>query len=157
MKIQTPVKQETAKVAVGVLILSAIMLLVFVAIGRFELSVLWGTAFGGGYAVLNFFMMALTVQQAAEKMNGVRLPAEEEQPEEDDDQPAAPKEELPQQKAARALVQRSYMLRMALTAVFAVVAVKTPAIHAVPAIIALFFPRMAITVQPLLQKFRKGE
>ena len=157
MKIQTPVKQETAKVAVGVLILSAIMLLVFVAIGRFEMSVLWGTVLGSGYAVLNFFLMALTVQQAAEKMNGVRLPAQEEQPDENDEQPEAPKEELPQQKAARSLVQRSYTLRLMMTAAVAILAVKAPVFHAVPAIIAMFFPRMTITTYPLLQKIRKGE
>lgn len=158
MKIQAPVRQETKKIAIGVAVLSLLMLLVFMVIGYFDLTVLWGTLLGGGFAVLNFFLMALTVQQAAEQMNGVTLPPEEETeeiPAENGvEQPV--KEELPQQKKARSMVQRSYMFRLGLTAVVAVLAVKSPLFHAVPAIIALFFPRIVITIQPLLQKIRKG-
>lgn len=158
MKIQAPVRQETKKIAIGVAVLSLLMLLVFTVIGYFDLTVLWGTLLGGGFAVLNFFLMALTVQQAAEQMNGVTLPPKEETeeiPAENGvEQPV--KEELPQQKKARSMVQRSYMFRLGLTAVVAVLAVKSPLFHAVPAIIALFFPRIVITIQPLLQKIRKG-
>ena len=82
MKVQAPVKTETRRIAVGVAVLSALMLIVFVLIGRFDWTVLWGTLLGGGYAVLNFFLMALTVQHAAEQMNGVTLPAEEEETQE---------------------------------------------------------------------------
>ena len=156
MKVQAPVKQETRKIAIGVFLLSVLMLLVFIVIGRFDLTVLWGTLLGGGYAVFNFFLMALTVQHAAEQMNGVTLPPlEEEQPAEGD----APqtKEELPQQKAARGIVKRSYYLRLVLTGAVAVLAVKATVFHAIPAIIALFFPRIVITAQPLLQKIKKGE
>ncbi|MBR5231260.1 MAG: ATP synthase subunit I [Clostridia bacterium] len=155
MKVQAPVKTETRRIAVGVAVLSALMLIVFVLIGRFDWTVLWGTLLGGGYAVLNFFLMALTVQHAAEQMNGVTLPAEEEETG-DETQPKQ-KEELPQQKMARSIVQRSYTLRLALTALVAVIAVKVPLFHAVPAIVAFFFPRIVITAQPLLQKLKKGE
>lgn len=154
MKIQAPVKQETKKIAVGVAILSAIMLIVFALIKRFDMTVLWGTLLGGGYAVLNFFFMAMSVQHAAEQMDGVTLPPEEETAE---GEAPAPKEELPQQKAARSIVQRSYTIRLVLTALVAILAVKSPVFHAVPAILALFFPRIVITALPLLQKIRKGE
>ena len=154
MKIQAPVRQETKKIAIGVTILSAVMLLVFVAIKRFEMSVLWGTLLGSGYAVLNFFAMAMTVQHAAEQMDGVTLPPEEDPVE---GETPAPKEELPQQKAARNIMQRSYTIRLVITAAVAILAVKCPVFHAVPAIIALFFPRIVITALPLLQKIRKGE
>lgn len=156
MKIQEAVKHETLKIAFGVAILSVIMLLVFAAIGRFDLTVLWGTLLGSGYAVLNFFLMAMTVQQAAEKMNGVTLPPEEEEIAQEENKEPEQKEELPQQKSARSLVQRSYYLRMAFTAAVAVAAVKLPVFNAVPAIIALFFPRIVITAQPLIEKVRKG-
>ena len=153
MKIQAPVKTETRRIAVGVAVLSALMLMVFALIGRFEMTVLWGTLLGGGYAVLNFFLMALTVQHAAEQMEGVRIPAEDEIDEET--QQPKPREELPQQKKARSIVQRSYSLRLVLTALVAIVAVKVTVFNAIPAIIALFFPRIVITLQPLLQKLRK--
>ena len=157
MKIQAPVKQETQKIAVGVIILSAIMLIVFALIKRFDMTVLWGTLLGSGFAVLNFFLMALTVQQAAEQMNGVTLPPEEESEEntEENDEIPPQREELPQQKRARSLVQRSYTFRLVLTAVVAILAVKLPVFHAVPAIIALFFPRVVITIHALLQKSGK--
>lgn len=158
MKIQGPVKQETKKIAVGVLVLSIVMLLVFAALGKFDMSVVYGTLFGSGFAVLNFFAMAMTVQEAAEQMNGVILPAEDDTPaEENGEIPSAPKEELPQQKKARSMIQRSYYIRMAATAVMAIVAVKAPIFNAVAAIAAQFFPRAVITVQPVLQRFRKGE
>lgn len=154
MKIQEPVRQETQKIAVGVAVLSAVMLIVFVLIGRFDMTVLWGTLLGGGYAVLNFFLMAMSVQHAAAQMDGVTLPPEEEPVE---GEAPAPKEELPQQKAARSIMQRSYTIRLVLTALVAILAVKSPVFHAVPAIAALFFPRIVIMALPLLQKIRKGE
>ena len=150
MKIQAPVRQETKKILVGEAVLCAVMLLVFILIKRFDLRVLWGTLLGGGYAVLNFFLMALTVQMAAAKMEGVRLPDDEF----DDEGNIKPREEVPEQKAARALVQRSYTLRMFITAAVAIIAVKVELFHAIPAIIALFFPRIVITVHSLLQKKR---
>jgi len=100
----------------------------------------------------------MTVQQAAEKMNGVHLPVEDEKTqdnEEESDKVQKP-EELPQQKAARALVQRSYMLRMLLTAAVIIVAIKISVFNAIPAVIALFFPRIVITMQPIMQRIRKG-
>lgn len=157
MKIQEPVKQETKKIAIGVAILSLLMVLVFVAIGHFDLTVLWGTLLGGGFAVLNFFLMALTVQQAAEQMNGVTLPPEETEGEEAEGEVPKKQEDFPQQKKIRGIVQKSYILRMVLMAVVAVAAVKLPVFNAVPAIIALFFPRIVITALPMIQKNQKGE
>lgn len=155
MKIQTPVKQETKKIAIGTAVLSLIMIAVFIAIGYFDMTVVWGTMLGAGFAVFNFFLMALTVQRAADQMNGVQLPAEEET--EAEMQNVQQKEELPEQKAARSIVQRSYYLRMALMAAVIVITVKMPVFNAIPAVIALFFPRVVITLQPLLQKMKKGE
>ena len=155
MKIQAPVKQETKKIAVGAAILSLVMIAVFIAIGYFDVTVVWGTLLGAGFAVFNFFLMAMTVQRAADQMNGVQLPAKEET--ETETQDAQKKEELPEQKAARSIVQRSYYLRMALMAVVIVIAVKMPVFNAIPTVIALFFPRIVITLQPLLQKMKKGE
>lgn len=158
MNIQTPVKRETQKIAVGVLILSVIMIIVFIAIKRFDMTVLWGTLLGGGFAVLNFFLMALTVQHAAEQMNGVTLPPEESVGEEEAQGEQPQKQEgFPQQKKIRGIVQKSYLLRMVLMAVVAVAAVKLPVFNAIPAIIALFFPRIVITVLPMIQKNQKGE
>ena len=155
MKIQDPVKQETKKIAIGVSVLSVVMILGYAALGRLNSAVVYGTLLGGGYAAFNFFLMAMTVQHAAEQMNGVRLPDEEETTAEEAS--AEQKEELPEQKAARGIVQKSYYLRLVLTAVVIVLAIKAPVFDAVPTVIAQFFPRIVITMQPVLQKIRKGE
>ena len=55
------VKKETARIAVGTLILSAVMELIFVLFNKWDLTVLWGNLLGTFTAVLNFFLMCLTV------------------------------------------------------------------------------------------------
>lgn len=162
MKIQPVVKKETLRVTVGVAILTALMIAVFILIGAFDMTVLWGGLLGGAFASLNFFLMALGVQVAAEKMNGVQLPPEPEI--EDEDNPPEPVPVDPEmekkaeegKKAAKRVVQKSYYGRMALTVGMAVLAVKAPMFNPIAALIPLLFPRAAVTVLPLLDKFRKG-
>lgn len=57
------VKRETFRIAFGTLILSAVMQLVFVIIKRWDMTVLWGNLLGAFVAVLNFFLMCLTVMR----------------------------------------------------------------------------------------------
>lgn len=157
MKVQAPVKQETSKIAIGVIILAVLMVIVFVVMGQFDLTVLWGTIYGSAYAVLNFFLMALTVQQAAEKMNGVHLPPEEEiedgtEADEKQEQPLSP-----EAQSGRRLMQTSYTLRMFLLIAVVVIALAVPFINALPAVIAMIFPRIVIFFEPFMQKFRKGD
>ncbi|MFQ9681202.1 MAG: hypothetical protein ACLRZH_14965 [Ruthenibacterium lactatiformans] len=58
MKIQEATKRETLHIAAGTLAFSAVMNGVFALLGRWDLTVLWGTLLGGGFAVLNFFCWA---------------------------------------------------------------------------------------------------
>jgi len=61
------VLRETAIVAIGELILSAIMVGVFAALGKFDLNVLL-SAFGGSLIMTgNHFFMAITVSLAADR------------------------------------------------------------------------------------------
>ena len=53
MKIQEATKRETLHIAAGTLAFSAVMNGVFALLGRWDLTVLWGTLLGGGFAVLN--------------------------------------------------------------------------------------------------------
>ena len=79
MKIQEATKRETLHIAAGTLAFSAVMNGVFALLGRWDLTVLWGTLLGGGFAVLNFFLLGLTVQEMAgdpnEKKGKLVLPA----------------------------------------------------------------------------------
>ena len=67
MKIQQAVKAETKRLALGVTVLTVLMLGVYLILGRMSVNVVLGGAWGSMVAVLNFFFMALTVQKAAEK------------------------------------------------------------------------------------------
>ena len=152
MTIQPAVKQETKKIAVGVCLMSALMVGVYLIIGKFSASALWGALLGAAFAVLNFFLMALSVQQAAEKMNGVRLPPEEEN-EDGGNAEAEEKTELtPQARQARRNMQLSYTGRMALLVAMAAIAYFAPGIDPVPALLAQLFPRLTIMIEGILMK-----
>ena len=148
MTIQPAVKQETLKIAVGTAILACVMVLVFVLAGRFDISVIWGALLGVASAVGNFFLMALSVQQAAERMNGAQvapLPAE------GDEEPPLSDEA----KQARQRMQLSYTGRMLLLAGIAIVAVLVPGINALACILCLLFPRMVIFAEGIFRKPKK--
>ena len=61
------VMKQTAVIAVGELLLSAVMVGVFVALGRFSMNVLWGALAGSLVMIGNHFFMAVTVSLAADK------------------------------------------------------------------------------------------
>lgn len=72
MKLQKAVKDETVFVALGSVILSAVMVIVFFVLHRvfpdrvpMDLPVVIGAVGGWAVAVGNFFLMALTVQKVA--------------------------------------------------------------------------------------------
>ena len=67
LKIDKTVRRETLFVAVYTVILSALMEAVFLLIGKWDYTVLLGNLLGAGGAVLNFFLMGLTVQSAVMK------------------------------------------------------------------------------------------
>ena len=61
------VLKETAIVAVGELLCSAIMVGVFAALGYFQFPVLWSALAGSLVMTANYFFMAITVNQAADR------------------------------------------------------------------------------------------
>lgn len=130
IKIEQAVKTETAHISVGVCIMSVIMLAVFVAIGHFDYTVLLGTLLGGGFAILNFFLMAMSVQRSVSQGDPEK---------------------------ARKITQRSYSRRLFLLAAVLIVGIKVPYFHWAATIIPLFFPRVTIFSMTLPIFGRKGE
>ena len=63
-KVDSTIIKETIFVASVTLVLSALMQSVFLIIGKWDYDVLLGNLLGGVAAVLNFFLMGLTVQWA---------------------------------------------------------------------------------------------
>ena len=152
MKIQPAIRQETLRMAIGVAILTVLMLGVYLILGIMTFEVVLGAVLGTAVAVGNFFLMAMSVQKAAELMNGVQLPPEEV----GEDGETVDKPLSPEATKARQKMQLSYTGRMLLTVVFAIIALLVPAIHPVAALIPLLFPRIVIMIQGLVQKNGKA-
>ena len=66
-KIDKVVLRETAYIAAWTIIFSALLQSVFLMLGKWELSTLLGNIYGAAAAVLNFFVMGLSVQKALTK------------------------------------------------------------------------------------------
>lgn len=115
------VKKETLRVALGTFILSAVMNLVFLVIGFWDLKVLFGSLLGMFTAILNFFLMCLTVKRAVD----------------DGDQAKAVKR-----------IKSSQILRLLM--VFAIIAVagifRKTCFNIIAAVIPLIFPSIIIRI-----------
>ena len=59
--------RETAIVAVGEVLLSAVMVAVFAALGYFQMNVLWGALAGALVTTANYFSLALVVCLASDR------------------------------------------------------------------------------------------
>lgn len=127
MKIQEATKRETLHIAEGTLAFSAVMNAVFALAGKWELPVLWGTLLGGGFAVLNFLWLGISIQ---------KLTAE------------------PDEKRARAKLQSSYTLRMVAMLAVGAIGVSLPCFSGIATVIPFLFPRLTIFAMQLLGVYR---
>ena len=123
-RIDATVLRETRWICGWLLALSAVMELVFLCLGRWDLTVLWGNLLGAGTAALNFFLMALTVQKA------LNTP----------------------EKNRAGLMRLSQLLRLLMQGGALVLGVQLKCFHTVAAILPLFFPQLPIRLRPFLEK-----
>ncbi len=115
--------QETAYIAVWTLILSAVMQAVFLIIRMWDYTVILGTLLGAAANLLNFFLMALTVQKALEK----------------------------EEKEAKQTMKLSHTMRMLMLFVAALLGILLPCFNTIASIIPFFFTRIAIMFRPLFK------
>ncbi len=128
-KIDKTVLRETLFVAAGTVILSAIMNAVYLIIGKWDLTVLFGSILGAVVAVGNFLLMGLTVQSAVGK----------------------------DEKTIKTRVQFSLLFRLLLMFGVALLAHLLPKyFDLVPLVISYFFPRITIMFRGLF-KLRGGD
>ena len=120
-KIDQTVVKETIYVAVWVLVLSALMVAVFLLLGKWDLSVLWGSLYGSFVAILNFFLLGIGVQIAVSKSD----PAD-----------------------AKKVIRTSHSLRFLLLLVLVVVGIVVPWFHSVASVVPLLFPRIGLFFRP---------
>lgn len=125
MKPQKTVKTETLRIAAGTAVLCAVMLLVYLLLGQLRWQVVASAVFSGCWAVLNFFLMGLTVQKAA--VDTAR---------------------------AKNLMQFSYSLRMLGSALVMIVGFTVPAFEPIAVVVPLLFPRITILGMQISGKYK---
>ena len=159
MKVQPAVRQETAKIALGTGILTVLMIAVFLIIRRFDWTVLTGALLGCGAAVGNFFLMALTVQKAADEMKPIAAPEaeradgdKETDEETDEDETEQPLSE--DAKRGKRRIQLSYTLRMFGLGAIAILGVTLPWFQPIAVLLPLLFPRLVIALEGILLNSR---
>ncbi len=133
IKPQDAVIKETIHIAIGTVVMSAIMVVVFVLVGQFSLSVVWGTLTGLITAVGNFFLMAMNVQSVTTNLD----------PNDSD-----------AMKQAKLKMRASYSKRMLFMAAILVASIKLIGSNWIAAMLPLFFPRVTILVMQIIAKLK---
>ncbi len=123
IKVSATVKNETIYIAYFSLILSVLMQIVFIFLHKWTYTVLLGNLLSLAVAILNFFIMGITVQKA------VTLEAND----------------------AKKLMRSSQNLRNAGIFVAVVIGVIAPCFNTVAVIVPVFFPRIAVSFRPFIK------
>ena len=127
MKLSPAVKQETLHIAEGTAVGVVRMLAVFALLHKLSRWVVFSGVLGGILAVLNFFLLGLTVQKVAQGEDEER---------------------------GRKWMQFSYNVRMLLLVVWLIVAISVPALNWVAALIPLLMPRVTIALMQLTGHYK---
>ena len=120
--------RETAAVAAGQVLCTAVMMGVFALLGKFDTSVLLGGIAGALIATGNFFLMSLFVNLAADKAEAQDV------------------------AGGQKLIQLSYMGRMAGLLLVLVLCAKSGIFHVLALAIPLVFTRPVLTVAEIFKK-----
>ncbi len=123
-KIDETVLKETKYIAFWVLIFSILMQAVFLVLGKWDYTVLLGNLLSAVFAVINFFLMGITVQKAVVK----------------------------EEKDAKTTMKVSQMYRTLMILVVTIIGVALPCFNTVAVIIPVFFVRVAIAIRPIFDK-----
>ena len=124
MKIDRTILKETRYIAVNVILLSLLMEGVFLIAGFFDYTVPLGNLLGGGIAILNFFLMGISVQKALGK----------------------------EEKEAKNVLRASMLYRNMMIIAVAALGALLPCFNIFSVLIPLFFPRIAIALRPVFKK-----
>ena len=121
------VKKETGYIAVWVVLLSLLMEAVFLIIGKWDLSVLFGNLGGAVLVIVNFFLLAFVVSRAIDKGK-------------------------PEQAAARVKATASLrLIGLGALCAFLIGVLKT---NVYATLIPLLFPRIGIMFRPMIDRKR---
>ncbi len=126
MKLDPVVRRETVFMAVSTLICAALLQAGFFLFGKWDYTVLLGGIVGWVMAAGNFFLMSLNVQRAVE---------------------------CGDENQAKMKMRASYTWRMSAMLGIMIITFILDAIHWLPVVASVFYPRIVITVRQLWQKY----
>ena len=139
MKIQPGGAYRNRQDCDGTAFFSLVMLLVFALLDRLDVTVVLGTLWVQARRSSTVFLMALSVQRAAESMNGVAVPPEPLDEKRRSRSGRSTAASRPEVQRAKRWMQLSYTGRMLLLVGVAIVALTAPCFHPVAAALALLF------------------
>lgn len=122
MDVRKELLRQTGVVALGEALGVAAMIGIFVLLGKFDMSVLWGGIVGGLVAIANFFVMAIGVNIAADKAQNQDV------------------------KGGQAAIKGSYLLRMIGMAVVLFAFAKSGICNVITLVVPLVFVRFTLTL-----------
>ena len=128
MKIHSAIKKETLHVAIGVLLGDAALIAVYALLKKLELPVILGALLGSAAAVGNFFVMGYMVQKA-----------------------------LNNTERTKAIVQRSYALRMVAMVAVMIIGIVVPCFEPIAVMVPFLMPGITIQVMRLLGMYKPQE
>ena len=128
METRKIVLHETGIIAIGECMGVAVMLAIFALLGRFDRSVALGGLIGGVLTILNFFLMAVNANNAADKAVGQDV------------------------KSGKSMLQLSYAARLAMIFVVLFACVKSGLCNVFAIVIPLLFVRPTITIAEFFRK-----
>lgn len=132
MDMRKYVLRQTLIVGLGEAIGVAAMMGIFALLSQFDRSVLLGGIVGGLVAVANFFVMAITVNIAADKAANQNV------------------------KGGQATIKLSYALRMLVMAVVLFAFAKSGICNVIALVVPLIFTRFTLTLQEFFRR-KPGE
>lgn len=127
MNIDPIVKKETGYMALGSLICTAVTVLIFVLLGKFDFTVALGCLIGFVLTVGNFFVMSDTLAKAISTGDEV---------------------------TAKLKIKQSYVTRSVVMLAVMGASIVLEQIHWVPVIVSVFYPRIVIFVRGIVQNIR---
>ncbi len=130
MKFDAKVKREIVKIAAGCAVCSAITMGVYLAVGRFDYKVAVGGALGLAVSFGNFALMCIGVIRALE---------------------------MGDEATAKLKLRSSYIVRTLVQAGIIAYSLSTDWICPIPVAVAVFYPRLTITVCNLLHRIARGD
>ena len=108
--------RETIKLLKGIIVLDIIFIAIIYILGKFDIPMLQGILIGSVYALLNFRLIAVSLNRAVQMSPG----------------------------RAQVFAGVSYVGRLALTAAIILAAIKVDYINAFGVIVPMFFPKIII-------------